>query len=186
MDALVRMTFLRKLPFIRRISREYRMHDFDFEKASFVEQISGAAFFIKRNVFEELGCFDEQFFIFYEEVDLCKRIRDKGYKVAYDPGIEIIHTGGQSRKKESGQIRCINIRSLLYYFRKHQKGIKKYSFLILFKTLFLIDLFLESFIDVLLKIFPYQKSKKSEKRIEKKDSRSYILKNCLKDLLWKW
>ena len=185
-DTIVRLTFLRKIPFVRDLAKNYRMRDFDFSTSSQVEQISGAAFFVKKDVFEKVGFFDENFFVFYEEVDLCKRIYENGFKIIYDPEINIIHKGGKSSENENGFVRAVNIRSLLYYFRKHLKGIKKLFFSLVFKAMFLIDLFLEIIADIIIEYFPAVSNKKRLKRKKKSDFRKYFLKNCFFDFLLHW
>ena len=186
LNTIIRLTFLRKLPGLKGFSRRYRMHDFNFEKPSSVDQISGAAFFVKKDIFETTGLFDEKFFMFYEEVDLCKRIRESGFDVIYEPEIEIIHKGGQSRKGESSYIKAINIKSLLYYFRKHQRGIRKYSFLLSFKMLYLFDLFVEFAGDAVIILLPFISDIKKAKRREKREFRAYFIKKHLFSFLFCW
>ena len=55
--------------------------------------VSGAVFLIERASFMEVGGFDERFFLYYEELDLCRRLRKKGKTVIYDPTIRVIHYG---------------------------------------------------------------------------------------------
>ena len=186
LDTIIRFTFLRKFPLLKRIPQKYRMRDFDFSRHASVDQISGAAFFTKRDIFEKVGRFDEDFFIFYEEVDLCKRIKNMGYPVIYEPNIVIIHTGGKSRKKVNNAIRAFNIRSLLHYFRKHEKGLIKYSFLFSFKILFVLDHLLELTIDSLIYLCPFIRGNKQTERTAKRDFRIFFIKNRLTDLLFRW
>jgi GT2 family glycosyltransferase len=185
-DTIVRFTFLRKLPFLNKLTHDYRMRGFDFESVSEIDQISGAAFFVKKDVFARVGLFDENFFVFYEEVDLCRRIWESGFKIVYNPSMEIIHKGGQSRKDNNNLVRSINIRSVLYYFRKHEKGWRKVLFLAAFKTLFTADILLELLLDAILYYCPFCRQKKKQKRLEKMRFRIYFLKNDLIDFLFKW
>jgi GT2 family glycosyltransferase len=185
-DTIVRFTFLRKLPFLDKLTQGYRMRGFDFDSMSEIDQISGAAFFIKRDVFMRVGLFDENFFVFYEEVDLCRRIWESGLKIVYDPSMEIIHKGGQSRKENNNLVRSINIKSVLYYFRKHEKGWKKAFFLATFKTLFAADILVELLFDAFLYYCPFCRQKKKQKRLEKMRFRVYFLKNNLIDFLFRW
>ncbi len=59
-----------------------------------VEMIYGAAFLIKKDLFERLNGFDEKFFLYYEDADLCKRVRDLGKKIYYYPEVSIKHLVG--------------------------------------------------------------------------------------------
>ena len=60
--------------------------------------VPGAFSIIRRDVLNEVGFFDPRFFLYYEEVDLCLRIKAAGYRVAYWPDLEVIHIGGESSK----------------------------------------------------------------------------------------
>lgn len=75
---------------------DYLAKDFDYERAQIVDQIMGAYMFLPRRVLEKAGCLDERFFIWFEEVDFCRRLKLAGYEVWYDPEISIIHHGGKS------------------------------------------------------------------------------------------
>jgi GT2 family glycosyltransferase len=96
------------------------MDDFDYQKEAEVDQVIGAALLTRRQIIEKLGFFDEKFWLWYEEVDFCKRVRDAGYEIRYFPGAEVMHRGAESfaklavyiRKRTAGQ-------SLKYYFQKH-------------------------------------------------------------------
>jgi hypothetical protein len=80
--------------------------------------VSGAAFFIRKDLFNKLGGFDENFFMYYEDEDLCKRVRESGRKILYYPLISIKHLGGKSFKKEKKQKQYF-YSSQDYYFQKH-------------------------------------------------------------------
>lgn len=99
----------------------YLCKDFDYSQEQSVDQIMGAAMFIKREVFDKIGLFDEKFFIWFEEVDLCKRIIKAGLEIKYFPQAKIIHWGGKSfSKNHLIKKQIIFNRSLLYYFIKHK------------------------------------------------------------------
>ncbi len=61
-----------------------------------VEEITGAAIIMPRQLCLEIGGWDEGYWIWFEDVDLCHRIADQGYRVVYEPRVTIIHHGGQS------------------------------------------------------------------------------------------
>ena len=76
---------------------------------------------IRPQVFDKIGLFDEKFFIWFEEVDLCRRARQAGIKIKYFPGATIIHQGGASFSKRNViRKQLIFNKSLLYYFFKHK------------------------------------------------------------------
>lgn len=103
----------------------YLIPDFDYSKTQEVEQVMGAFFMIRKEIFERIGFFDENFYIWFEEVDFCKRVKNCGGKIYYTSEAEIIHHQGQSFKQIlSLQKQKIFNRSLRYYFKKHHSAIK--------------------------------------------------------------
>ena len=99
----------------------------DPEQDAVVDWIPGAFVFVPRNVFLNLGGFDERFFMYYEEVDLCRRLQQKGYQVLYWPRLKAVHIGGASAKtvtsarvsRAGSQLESWRMRSALLYYRKH-------------------------------------------------------------------
>ncbi|HAZ16824.1 MAG TPA: glycosyltransferase family 2 protein [Candidatus Jacksonbacteria bacterium] len=88
-------------PSMRCLDR-YFSRDMDYQKQQDVEQIMGACMCIKRPVWEEMHGFDAGYFIWFEEVDLCRRIVSAGYRIIYSPVCSIIHHGGQSFQQVLG------------------------------------------------------------------------------------
>ena len=101
--------------------RRYLAADFDYATEQDADQVMGAAFFGRREVFEEIGLLDEAFFIWFEEVDFCKRAREAGWRVAYVPSAAVTHLGGASFAKAFTlrKQRYFNA-SLRTYFKKHR------------------------------------------------------------------
>ncbi|MBW4474002.1 MAG: glycosyltransferase family 2 protein [Stenomitos rutilans HA7619-LM2] len=91
-----------------------------FAQVQIVDIVIGAAFFIRKSLFEALNGFDEAFFMYFEESDLCQRARDRGWQILYTPEVSIIHLGGYSVDKVSDRMRLEYRRSQLYYYRKHR------------------------------------------------------------------
>ena len=81
--------------------------------------VTGAAFMIKRHLFELVGGFDEHYFMYFEDIDLCKTVCEKGYHVLYVPQISLIHLGGKSYPKRDDKIVYEYRRSQLRYYDKH-------------------------------------------------------------------
>jgi GT2 family glycosyltransferase len=105
-------------PFIRSHTIRSRLMNWDHNSIMEVEQPAGAAFMIKRAVIATLGTLDIRYHMFFEDVDLCHRIKWNGWKIYYLPQAEIIHHGGQSvRQREhiGGEF----YKSLIHYFRTH-------------------------------------------------------------------
>ena len=61
-----------------------------------VDNVKGFAMFLNIEQFRDVGYFDDNFFIYFEEIDLCRRIKKKKKKIYLDPSIKIFHAGGQS------------------------------------------------------------------------------------------
>ena len=106
------------------------------EKPAEVDWVPGAFAIVRKEVLDKIGMFDERFFLYYEEVDLCYRLKKGGYRVQYWPEIEVTHLGGESTKNVthaafSGatlQLRLWQVRSEFLYFRKHCGIIKVFVF----------------------------------------------------------
>ncbi|MBW7991968.1 MAG: glycosyltransferase family 2 protein [Planctomycetes bacterium] len=118
--ALHRHTVFKFVGIFKGEYRKWVMYDFKNDKQRDVDQVMGAALMVKRSVTEQVGLMDERFFMYYEEVDLCYRIKQAGWRIVFIPEAVITHIGGGS----SGQIpvskRIMAMTSLLKFFRKHR------------------------------------------------------------------
>ena len=81
------------------------------------EWVSGACMLVRRSVLTEIGGFDERFFLYCEDKDLCRRIRAAGYDVRYEPSATARHRGGASAPRAG--LLPILARSRVAYARKH-------------------------------------------------------------------
>lgn len=88
----------------------------DRNKAGYVAWVSGACFIIKRNIFENVGKFDENFFLYKEEEDLFLRLREEGRKVFYFPGVKLMHYGSVVASKDK-----FLKASKEYFLKKHPR-----------------------------------------------------------------
>lgn len=84
-----------------------------------VEWVSGAALFMERPFFRELGGFDEQFFLYFEDVDLCLRARKSGATILSDHHFSLVHQGGKSFASREAQKRFFYLSQQRYY-EKHR------------------------------------------------------------------
>lgn len=80
---------------------------------------------IKKSILDKIGLFDEKTFAMYEEIDLCRRIRDAGYKIVVDPRSKVWHFGSQSIKKTSAFRIYHSYRNRMRYVLKHNRGVKR-------------------------------------------------------------
>lgn len=83
------------------------------------DYVSGCAMMARADVFRAAGGFDENFFLYHEDVDLCKRIRAMGHRVMYVPATRIIHEKNRSADRARDRVRQEYRKSQLYYYRKH-------------------------------------------------------------------
>jgi len=88
----------------------------------FVDIVVGAAMLMRRSHFEQIGGFDENFFMYFEESDLCQRFRRAGYQILYTPAVSLIHIGGYSVAQAAGKMATEYRRSQRYYYQKHRPG----------------------------------------------------------------
>ena len=85
-----------------------------------VDWVSGAAMVIKRDRFNAVTGFDEDFFLFYEDADICKRLNEAGNKIYFYPHSDIIHYKGENVNPEfSSSTYFYSKQSQLLYYRKH-------------------------------------------------------------------
>ena len=92
-----------------------------------IDWVPGAFAIVRRHALEQVGYFDERFFLYYEEVDLCRRLKTAGWRIAYRPELTVIHIGGESSRQveqlqmssSGSQLTLWRMRSALLYYRKH-------------------------------------------------------------------
>ena len=95
------------------------LYDRQYSKVQEVGWVTGACLMIRRDVFEQIGGFDENFFMYFEDKDLCKRVKELGYKVVYYPKTTIIHLLGGSSHGIKKSVNKYYRDSQLYYYQKH-------------------------------------------------------------------
>lgn len=79
--------------------------------------VSGAAMFTRKDMFDQLGGFDERFLMYFEDVDLCRRARQLGCKILYFPNFRIKHFGGKSFLDKKTQKAYYHTSQLRYFFK---------------------------------------------------------------------
>ena len=84
-----------------------------------VDAVSGSFFAIRKLLYNELGGMDEDYFLHFEDLDLCRRVRDAGYRVVFNPDVSAIHVGAVSSGIKSVEMARHKHHSLITYFRKH-------------------------------------------------------------------
>ncbi len=117
-------------PFCRgRIFQSLEKDAGQYNQATEIFWATGACMFIRREVFEELGGFDEDYFAHQEEVDLCWRAHNKGYKVFYVPDSHVFHLGGSTLSNMNPKKTYLNFRNSLFSITKNLP--RKVAFIII-------------------------------------------------------
>jgi len=117
---LYRHTAFRFLGIFKDEYKKWVMKDFKHNRQMDVDQVMGSALMVRRSVIDNVGDMDEKFFMYYEEVDLCYRIKQAGWRVVFMPEAVITHLGGRSTGQIPVRKRIMAMASLLKFFRKHR------------------------------------------------------------------
>jgi hypothetical protein len=125
-DLIVLSGLAARFPQSRFFGRADRTWADPMEPAS-VDWVPGAFSIIRADVLAAVDNFDPRFFLYSEEVDLCKRIKQMGYAIWYWPDIAVVHIGGESSRqirslelsRSGSQLTLWRMRSMLLYYRKH-------------------------------------------------------------------
>lgn len=102
-----------------------------------VDWVSGAALAIPRALFFQIHGFDERFFLYYEDVDLCTRVRKLCKKIVFTPRVNILHRGSGSMEHSQEQQKCNYYASQDLYFAIHRPRYERFFLAILRKIFFL-------------------------------------------------
>jgi GT2 family glycosyltransferase len=105
------------------------MKFFDHRSIRRVEGLAGCCLMIRKAALDQVGLFDEQFFIYSEETDLCKRFWNAGWEVVFYPYASIIHHHGASSSKDPIRFNIEQLKSQMKYWKKHHGKIAVTTFL---------------------------------------------------------
>ncbi|MGQ0645836.1 MAG: glycosyltransferase family 2 protein [Elusimicrobiota bacterium] len=106
--------------------RRYLMRDADLERPGPVDWVMGSCLLLRAEALRAVGGFDEDFFMYYEDIDLCYRLGRAGWSVDYVPQVEWIHDyRRQSARPGQWKLRAAHLRSALRFLAKHawERGI---------------------------------------------------------------
>lgn len=104
-------------------SRRYR-GEHDEPRSRTVDWVSGACFCARRRAFEELGGFDESYFMFAEDIDLCWRAHEAGWAVGVEPAAVVTHVRGVSRRLHPYRMLLAHHRSALRFAARRARGVE--------------------------------------------------------------
>lgn len=135
--------FLSFLPTQRFVMSFYHGFLFNKNKTRRVDWLWGAALMVKRSVLDETGLFDERFFLYSEEEDLCLRAHRKGFNVYYCPDAEIVHFKGGSSKQNSEESNRLFWQSKVHFLQKYFSAGRLRRFKLYFGSLIRAKMFLK-------------------------------------------
>ncbi|MBI5404839.1 MAG: glycosyltransferase family 2 protein [Candidatus Kerfeldbacteria bacterium] len=124
---ILRRTPLGKLPSAKKLLRSYLMLDWDHNATQSVEWVLGACMMVRRSAVEKVGVMDERFFMYFEDVDWCRRFWSAGLKVVYLADTWMIHYHQRMSAESPGlsgvfqKLTRIHIQSAMKYFRKYRQ-----------------------------------------------------------------
>lgn len=122
---VLRRTFIGRLPAARKSLDRYIMKDMDRHVEQDVDWVLGAAMLIRKTVLDRIGHFDERFFMYFEEADICRRAWSSGHRVTYAPVSRFMHYHGRESRIRfpwefvTNKLARIHLASGLKYFLKH-------------------------------------------------------------------
>jgi hypothetical protein len=94
------------------------MHNWQTQDVLNVDWVSGACLLVRRDVLNKVGLLDDKMFMYFEDTDLCLRIRKAGWRIYYNPGVRVTHLGGQSLAQNPAAQKAYH-KSLEYFYKKH-------------------------------------------------------------------
>lgn len=122
-DLVIKRTFLRNIKFLKKRVDEYVMTNYDHKETAEVDLVTGACFMALKAAFEKVHGFDERYFLFMEDADLCRKIWEAGFKVVYYPPARALHyhkrlSGGNIFWLLRQRVFWIHLSSAIKYFWK--------------------------------------------------------------------
>jgi N-acetylglucosaminyl-diphospho-decaprenol L-rhamnosyltransferase len=109
-----------------RFTRHYRQLDADWAQPRDVDWVSGALVFLRRAAVDSVGGWDERYFMYVEDVDLCWRLRRLGWRVAYDPGGSAVHLQGASTDGRPYRMIIEHHRSVYRFASRRWHGLRRW------------------------------------------------------------
>jgi GT2 family glycosyltransferase len=98
---------------------EYQQEKWDMTRPREIDALKGACILFRKQTLDETGFFDPIFFMYTEEIDLCYRVRNAGWKLFFLPAAGVVHFGGQSTRLVADDMFQSLYRTKILFFRKH-------------------------------------------------------------------
>jgi GT2 family glycosyltransferase len=115
-----------------KIFGRWKMGYFDFNETREVDQPMGSCLMLRRETLDDVGIFDENFGMFFNDVDLCFAIRKRGWKIYFYPKAKVIHHKGASTKKVKAKMIWLSHLAFYKFFKKYKTGLVNRLLLFIF------------------------------------------------------
>lgn len=125
-------------PYLWRVGFKLGKYDYPIQKTEDhyeVDYVTGADLFIRKSMAEKYGLFDPDFFMYYEDADLCRRYHEAGYKCVLIEAPQVIHLESRSSKDNMDGRMLVAVKSLFVYMKKHMNRFEYACFRVLFNCL---------------------------------------------------
>jgi N-acetylglucosaminyl-diphospho-decaprenol L-rhamnosyltransferase len=123
-DAVGHAVFGRLFPG-NRFTRRYRQLDARWDRPRDVDWVSGAIVYLRRSALDSVGGWDERYFMYVEDLDLCWRLRRLGWRVAYEPAGRVTHVQGVSTRRRPYRMILEHHRSVYRFAARRWRGAQR-------------------------------------------------------------
>jgi GT2 family glycosyltransferase len=155
---LARYTIFKYFGLFKKSRDFYRMRGFSYDSVAQIDRPMGAAMMAVKNALEKINNFDENFFFYFEDADLCLELKKTGFKIYFIPNSQIVHIGRASSKTlGSHKTDMMFYRSMFYYFRKHKGRFNTFLFSLIFKPTALLYYITEALINLIMALVIFRK-----------------------------
>lgn len=137
-----------------KIFGKYRMSHWNHNCICQIDQPMGCCLMIRKEALASIGVFDEKFYMYFEEVDLCYRLKKKGWQIYFTPEAQILHFGGRGTSQAEIQMFIERQRSMYKFYKKHYGNLQ----LLALKILIFINSIIKTSINLTKWILKLQES----------------------------
>lgn len=141
---------------------KHLMTYFNYKEVIEVDMLSGSFMLLRAKTLNEVGLFDENSFLYCDDIDICYRIKKAGWKIFYIPYAEIIHYGGRSTSQAMVKTLYESYKANDYFFTKHNSRV----FLVITRLFVFIGSFLRLWVWIFITIFISAKRHEAKNRIQ--------------------
>lgn len=125
-------------------STELSQERFDYNKTCEVDSLSGCCLLIRKESIRNIGYFDEEYFMYADDIDVCYRMKKSNFKVFYFSDAQVVHHGGKSSEQAGFRTSVESFKSIRKYFKKHHNLAKYLLFNILASAVYFLKVIIYS------------------------------------------